>query len=71
MNFKNIPKYWKAVVGFAAPAAVVIASAATSGSDGGSSITKAEWVTAVCAAVITAAGVGFAKNRPAPPRDEA
>lgn len=65
-----IGRYWKAIAGFAAPAAVIIASATAATSDGGDAITKAEWITAACAAVITAAGVGFAKNRPAnPPND--
>lgn len=62
-----IGRYWKAIAGFAAPAAVIIASAVTKASDGGETITQAEWITAACAAVITATGVGFAKNRPAPP----
>lgn len=69
MNIKNIGKYWKAVVGFAAPAASVIALSTLPGGDGGSSITKAEWITAIAAAIITSAGVGATGNRkdtPAP-----
>ena len=67
MNLKNLPRYWKAVMGFVAPAASVIVISVTSGSDGGSVITKAEWITAVAAAIVTAAAVGAVKNQPAPP----
>jgi predicted membrane-bound mannosyltransferase len=55
----------KAVVGFVAPAAVVIGSSVTSASDGGSTITQAEIVTAVVAAIVTSAGVFGFKNKPA------
>lgn len=58
-----VGQYWKAIVGFAAPAAVVITSAVQDGSVGGSHITVGEWVTAGCAAVITAGAVGAVKNR--------
>lgn len=61
-----VGRFWKALVGFAVPAAVIITSAVQSGSDGGSSITTAEWVTAICAAVITAGGVAVTGNRPKP-----
>lgn len=63
----KIPQYWKAVVGFVAPAATVIVIAVTAGSDGGSSITTAEWITAAAAAIITSAGVGLKGNAPKPP----
>lgn len=58
-----IGRFWKAVVGFAVPAAVIITSAVQKGSDGGESITTAEWVTAACAAIITAGGVAVTRNR--------
>lgn len=53
----RIAPYWKAVVGFVAPAAVVITASVTEASVGGTAITTGEWITAVCAAVITSAGV--------------
>lgn len=57
----QVAPYWKAVIGFVAPAAVVIVSAVMQGSAGGEAITQGEWITAACAAVITAAGV-YAKG---------
>jgi hypothetical protein len=61
----NISKYWKAIVGFVAPGAVFIGSAVTVGSEGGSTITTSEWVTALVACVVTAAGVAAVSNKPA------
>lgn len=58
----GISKYWKAVVGFVAPGAVLIGSAVTDTSAGGSRITTSEWVTALVACVITAAGVAAVRN---------
>jgi hypothetical protein len=54
--------YWKAVVGFVAPGAVVLAASVLPGSDGGEAITTAELVTAGTAMLITAAGVYRADN---------
>lgn len=51
---------WAAVLGFIAPGAVVIGSAVTDASDGGTTITGAEIVTAIVAAVVTAAASGVA-----------
>lgn len=62
---EQLQPYWKAVVAFVAPAAVILTSAVTSGSDGGTAITAAEWVTAVCACILTAAGVYAVPNIPA------
>lgn len=59
----NISKYWKAVVGFVAPGAVLIGSAVTVGSDGGTKITMSEWVTALVACVVTSAGVAAVSNK--------
>jgi hypothetical protein len=53
----RISPYWKSVVGFVAPGAVLVGSAVTDASQGGSTITTAEWVTAVVACVVTAAAV--------------
>ena len=60
----NIARYWKAVVGFVVPGAVIIGSSVTSGSDGGSHITTAEWVTAIVACLVTSGGVAAATNAP-------
>lgn len=54
--------YLKAVVGFVAPGAVVIGSAVTPASDGGTAITWPELVTAGVACIVTAAGVYATKN---------
>lgn len=59
----SVAPYWKAVVGFITPGAVVIGSAVLEGSDGGATITTAEWVTAIVACVITAGGVWAVPNR--------
>lgn len=67
MSLNNFPRYWKAFIAFIAPAAVIIGASTLSGSDGGSAITKAEWITAAVAAVVTSAGVGATKNRQDPP----
>lgn len=58
----NIPRYAKAVVGFIVPGAVILGSSVTSGSDGGSHITAAEWVTALVACVVTSGGVAVTRN---------
>lgn len=55
--------YFKAVVAFVAPAAVVLTSAVTEASVGGEVITVGEWVTALCACVITGAAVYAVPNR--------
>ena len=59
----KLSPYWKAFVGFVAPGAVVLGSAVTDGSQGGSSITTAEWVTALVACLVTSAAVYTAPNR--------
>lgn len=65
----RIGEYWKAILGFVAPAATVLVSAVTDPSDGGSTITQAEWVTAACAAVITGGLVAVKGNDPARPTE--
>lgn len=52
-NF-NPAKYWKAGLAFVTPGAVLIGAAVTDASQGGSTITGAEWVTALVACVVTA-----------------
>lgn len=59
---KKIRPYAKAVVGFIAPGAVILGSAVTAASDGGTRITGAELVTAAVACVVTAAGVYRVRN---------
>lgn len=59
----RIAPYWKAVVGFVAPGAVALGAAVTEASDGGSSITGAEWTTALVACVVTSAAVFSVPNR--------
>jgi len=56
--------YFKAVVAFIAPAAVVLTSAVTEASAGGVFVTQGELITAGCATVITAAAVYAAPNKP-------
>ena len=60
----NFAPYWKAFVAFVAPGAVLLGSAVTGTSDGGSTITGSEWVTALVACVVTAAGVYSIRNEP-------
>lgn len=60
----KIAPYWKAVVGFIAPACAIIISSVLPGSDGGDVITAAEWITAACTAIITSAGVYTVRNTP-------
>lgn len=62
---KIIAPYWKALVAFLAPGAVLIGSAVTEGSAGGETITGSEWITAAVACVITGATVyGVPNQRP-------
>lgn len=72
MNVKNLPQYWKAVAGFLAPGASIIGLSVLPGSDGGTSITQAEWISAVVAAIVTSAAVGATGNadKPKPPDGE-
>ena len=70
---EKLAPYAKAILGFIAPGAIVIIAAVTAGSDGGTDITQAEWITAACSAIITGAGVYAVPNKgavssPEPPR---
>lgn len=60
----NIARYWKAVIGFIAPGAVLIGAATLSESAAGDRITQAEWITALVACIVTAGGVATVKNAP-------
>ena len=63
----KIAPYFKAVMAFIAPGAVLVISAVMAGSDGGTAITTSEWITIVCAMVLTAAGVYAVPNKPPQP----
>jgi hypothetical protein len=63
VGVSKVAEYAKAVVGLIAPGAVVIGSSVLEGSDGGTAITTAEWITAAVACVVTAAGVYATPNR--------
>lgn len=60
----KFPQFWKAIIGFVAPGAAVIGMSILPGGDGGSHLTQAEWITALVAAIITAAGVAAKGNAP-------
>ena len=62
----HVAPYWKALIGFVAPGAVIIGSAVTDSSVGGEMVTQGEWITAIVAAVVTAAGVYAKANHPVP-----
>lgn len=62
----NLARYWKGIIAFVAPGAVIIGSATLDASDGGSSITHPEIITALVACVVTSAGV-IAKGNADPP----
>jgi hypothetical protein len=62
-KMKNVSKYWKAIIGFVAPGIVILGSALTDASDGGSTITSTEWITALVACVATAGGVYAKANK--------
>ena len=55
--------YFKAVLGFLTPGAVILGSAVTEASDGGTRITQAEVITALVAMVVTGGAVYAAPNR--------
>ena len=60
----NAPRYWKGILGFAMPGLVVVGSAITGASDGGSRVTTYEWVTAALACLITGGAVTAKSNVP-------
>lgn len=59
----HIAPYWKSVVGFIAPGAVLIGAAVTEASAGGEHITVGEWVTAAVACIVTSTAVYGTPNR--------
>lgn len=62
----RIAEYRKAIAALAIPALVVVVSSLQGGSDGGTSITVAEWVTIVIAALGTSGLVAAVPNRQEP-----
>lgn len=58
----TVSRYWKAVVAFVAPGAVLIGAATLSESAAGDKITTAEWVGALVACIVASAGVAVTKN---------
>jgi hypothetical protein len=59
----KIAEYRKAVAGLLVPALVVLVASLQSGSDGGSAVTVAEWVTIAIAALGTSSVVAGVSNR--------
>lgn len=62
---EKVAPYWKAVIAFIAPAAAIVIASVLEGSDGGTAITSAEWITAACTAIITSSTVYVVPNKPA------
>ena len=58
----TLAQYWKAILGFVVPGAVIIGSSVTANSDGGSTITTTEWVTAAVACIVTGGAVAAKSN---------
>jgi hypothetical protein len=61
---ENWQHYWKAILAFLVPGAIIIGSSVLGDSDGGSTITGSEWVTAIVAMIVTGAAVGVKGNAP-------
>lgn len=49
----NWQHYWKGILGFLVPGAIIIGSSVLADSDGGTTITTSEWVTAAVAMIVT------------------
>lgn len=58
-------RYWKGILAFLVPGAVIIGASVTSNSDGGTHVTGAEIVTAVVAMIVTGGAVTAKGNTPA------
>lgn len=59
----KIKPYIKALVAFVTPGAVLIGAAVTEASEGGSTITTSEWVTALVACLVTSGAVYRIPNK--------
>lgn len=62
---KSLNRYWKAIVGFVAPGAVLIGTATMVETPGGESITQGELVRALVAMVVTVGAVYVVPGDPA------
>lgn len=62
--FEQIQASWKAVVAFIVPGVAILLSSVLEGSDGGSAITTAEWITAIGTCFLTAGTVWSVPNVP-------
>jgi hypothetical protein len=58
----KIPRYWKAVVGAITPGVVALGTAVVDSSDGGSTVTRTEWVGIVLAMLLTGGAVAAKRN---------
>lgn len=58
-----VAPYYKAVTALIAPGAVIIGSAVLETSDGGTSITGAEWITAIVACIVSTGAVYAVPNK--------
>jgi len=65
----TVKRYRKAIAGFIVPALVILGYAVTVGSDGGATVTAAEWIAAAIAALGTGSTVGAVNNAPVQPID--
>lgn len=63
---KRLAPYWKTVVAFITPGAILVGASVTEVSDGGTTITTSEWITAVVACIVTSGAVYQTKNKPTP-----
>lgn len=59
---QNWQHYWKGILGFIVPGAVIVGASVLEQSDGGSTITSAEWITAVVAMIVTGGAVTAKSN---------
>jgi uncharacterized membrane protein len=60
----TVSRYWKAIIAFIGPGAVLVGAATLSESAGGDRITQSEWIVALVACVVASGGVAVAKNAP-------
>ena len=63
MLLDTLRPYAKAVVAFIAPGATIAVASVQSGSEGGGTITSAEWVTIIATMIITAGAVHAVPNK--------
>lgn len=59
----QVGRYWKAILAFIVPGAIIVGASVLEGSDGGSTITQAEWITAIVACIVTSGSVAAVSNK--------